>query len=119
MKIGIFGGSFNPLHSGHLAGMQTVLKKIGLTKIILVPAFQNPLKKQVEGPSPKQRLEMARLAIESYGNQFQVDDQEIVREGKSYTIDTIKFYRKQYEANDLNLIYVYASNWRSVSTGYR
>ncbi len=104
MRIGIFGGSFNPPHMGHLTSLQTVLKKSGLDKIHVIPAAQNPLKIQIEGPTPEQRLEMTKLALAGWGNQLFVDDQEIKRGGKSYTIDTIKNLRKTTEANDLYLI---------------
>lgn len=104
MRVGIFGGSFNPPHMGHLSSMQTVLKKLGLDQIRVIPATQNPLKMQTEGPTPQQRLEMTRAALTSWGSAFVVDDQEIKRGGKSYTIDTIKNIRKEVDANDLYLI---------------
>jgi nicotinate-nucleotide adenylyltransferase len=104
MKVGIFGGSFNPPHLGHLNSMQIVLKKLGLSKIHMVPAFQNPLKLKTEGPTPEQRLEMSKLAVSSWGSQFEVNDLEIRRGGKSYTIDTLKEFRKTIEAEELYLI---------------
>ncbi len=104
MKVGIFGGSFNPPHMGHLNSLQTVLKKAGLGKIHVVPAAQNPLKKQIEGPTGEQRIEMAKIAVEAWGPQFFVDDQEIKRGGLSYTIDTVKNLRKTISAEDLYLI---------------
>ncbi len=104
MKVGIFGGSFNPPHMGHVACLSTVQKKAGLDKIVVIPTYQSPLKTQVEGPTPEQRLEMVKLALQGFGNQFEVDDQEIKRGGTSYTIDTVKQYRKKIEADDLYLI---------------
>lgn len=104
MKIGIFGGSFNPPHVGHINALETVRRKIGLEKISIVPNFQNPLKRPVEGPTAKQRLEMLEKAVEGYEKVFSIDDQEIVRAGLSYTIDTIKEYRKKYKAEELYLI---------------
>lgn len=104
MKVGIFGGSFNPPHMGHLNSLQTVLKKAGLGKVHVVPAAQNPLKKQIEGPTGEQRIEMAKIAVEAWGSQFFVDDQEIKRGGLSYTIDTVRNLRKQYSAENLHLI---------------
>ncbi len=107
-RIGIFGGSFNPPHMGHLGLLQEVYKKAGLSKIHVLPAAQSPLKAPLEGPTPEQRLEMTRLAISSgssaVGEEFVVDDQEIRRGGKSYTIDTIKNLRKTVAAEDLYLI---------------
>lgn len=104
MKIGIFGGSFNPPHMGHINAIQTVAKKVGLGKVHIVPAAQNPLKTPVEGPTSEQRLELTRLAFEQYGDTYFVDDQEIKRGGLSYTIDTVMNLRKTYEANDLYLV---------------
>jgi nicotinate-nucleotide adenylyltransferase len=104
MRVGIFGGSFNPPHMGHLASLQTVLKKAGLGQIRVVPAAQNPLKVQTEGPTPEQRLEMTRLALQGWGDQFVVDDLEIKRGNKSYTVDTIRQFRKTTAAEDLYLI---------------
>lgn len=104
MKVGIFGGTFNPPHLGHLSSLQDVLKKAGLSKIYVVPAFQNPLKTPLEGPEPGQRLEMTKLAVESWNESFIVDDQEVKRGGKSFTIDTVKAYRKKHKAEELHLI---------------
>jgi len=104
MRVGIFGGTFNPPHIGHLTSLQEVLKKSGLGKIHVIPAFQNPLKTPLEGASAEQRYDMTKLAVEAWSDQFIVDDQEIKRGGKSYTIDTIKNIRKKVEANDLYLI---------------
>jgi nicotinate-nucleotide adenylyltransferase len=104
MRVGIFGGSFNPPHMGHLNSLVTVQKKAGLDKVHVVPAAQSPLKLQVEGPSNEQRLELVRLALENYGPQFVVDDQELKRGGMSYSIDTIMELRKTIAAEDLYLI---------------
>jgi nicotinate-nucleotide adenylyltransferase len=104
MRVGIFGGSFNPPHMGHLNSLQTVLKKGGLDQIRIVPAAQNPLKVPTEGPAPEQRLAMTKLAIQGWGESFVVDDQELKRGGKSYTIETIKNIRKTVDADDLFLI---------------
>jgi nicotinate-nucleotide adenylyltransferase len=89
---------------GHLSSLQTVLKKAGLDEIHVVPAAQNPLKVQTEGPTPEQRLQMTRLALQGFGNSFVVDDLEIRRGGKSYTIETLKHFRKTVSADDLYLI---------------
>ncbi len=104
MKIGIFGGSFNPPHMGHINSIQTVAKKLGLSKVHVVPAAQNPLKTPVEGPTPEQRIELTKMAFAQYGETYFVDDQEIKRGGLSYTIDTVLNLRKEYDANDLFLI---------------
>lgn len=105
MRVGIFGGSFNPPHNGHINSITTVAKKVGLQKVHIVPAAQNPLKTPVEGPTPEQRLELTRRAFNQYGDTFFVDDQEIVRGGKSYTYETIKSLRKTIDAEDLFLVF--------------
>lgn len=104
MKLGIFGGSFNPPHIGHINALETVRRKIGLDKIIIIPNAQNPLKKPVEGPTPQQRLDMLNKAIDGYDKYYSIDDQEINRGGLSYTVDTINNFRKQYKAEELFLI---------------
>lgn len=104
MRVGIFGGSFNPPHMGHINSLVTVQKKAGLDKIQVIPAAQNPLKMQVAGPTNEQRLELVKLALKSYGKQFFVDDQEIRRGGLSYTIDTVMNLRKEINPEDLFLI---------------
>lgn len=114
MKIGIFGGSFNPPHNGHVNSLVTVQKKMGFDKIHIIPNNTNPLKIPTEQPSSEHRLEMTRLAFETYGPAFFIDDVEIKRGGKSYTIDTIKELRKSYESKDLYLI-IGADNFETFS----
>ncbi len=114
MKIGIFGGSFNPPHNGHVNSLTTVQKKMGFDHIHIIPNSQNPLKIQTEAPAPEHRIEMAKLAFSTYGKAFQVDDRELKRGGKSYTIDTIKELRKTIESKNLFLI-IGADNFENFS----
>lgn len=114
MKVGIFGGSFNPPHNGHVNSLTTVQKKMGFDKIHIIPNFQNPLKIQTEAPDPEHRKEMASLAFSTYGAAFHVDDCELKRGGKSYTIDTIIKLRKEYESKNLYLI-IGADNFENFS----
>lgn len=104
MRIGIFGGSFNPPHNGHINAISTVAKKIGLDKVHVVVASQNPIKTPVDGPTPEERYELTKAAFSQYGDQFFVDNQEILRGGRSFTIETIESLRKTVEAKDLFLI---------------
>jgi nicotinate-nucleotide adenylyltransferase len=106
-KIGIFGGSFNPPHIGHVNVAITVQKKLGLDLVHIIPAAQNPLKHPIEGATPEQRFKMASLAFESYGDKFFINDCEIKRGGKSYTIDTIKAFSLQFPKDELYLILGY------------
>lgn len=114
MKIGIFGGSFNPPHNGHVNSLTTVQKKMGFDLIHIMPNSQNPLKIPMEGPADDHRLEMCRQAFSSYGKAFVISDIEIKRGGKSFTIDTIKELLKQYKSNELYLI-IGADNFESFS----
>jgi nicotinate-nucleotide adenylyltransferase len=114
MKIGIFGGSFNPPHNGHVNSLVTVQKKMGFDKIHIIPNNQNPLKIPTELPNVEHRIEMCKQAFSTYGPAFFVDDIEIKRGGKSYTIDTVLELRKQYAAKDLYLI-IGADNFESFS----
>lgn len=114
MKIGIFGGSFNPPHNGHVNSLVTVQKKMGFDKIHIIPNNQNPLKIPTELPNAEHRIEMSKQAFATYGPAFFVDDIEIKRGGKSYTIDTVLELRKQYDAKDLYLI-IGADNFETFS----
>jgi nicotinate-nucleotide adenylyltransferase len=94
-KIGLFGGTFNPIHFGHINSILTVSKKIPLDKVVVVPSNQNPLKGPVEGPTAEQRLEMVRKGLSDFSDTIDIDDGEISRGGKSYTVETIRKYVKE------------------------
>ncbi len=103
MKIGILGGTFNPIHIGHLILAEEARERIGLDKIIFVPTFLPPHKDNSDIAPAKDRLNMVRLAIK--GNRhFLVSDVEIRRDGRSYTIDTLKEFNKKYSRQDLYFI---------------
>lgn len=103
MKIGILGGTFNPIHIGHLILAEEAREKIGLDKIIFVPAYLPPHKDNSDIARAGLRLEMVKLAIK--GNKyFVVSDAEIKRDGRSYTIDTIKEFKKKYPQDELYFI---------------
>ncbi len=114
MKIGIFGGSFNPPHNGHVNSLATVQKKMGFDLIHIIPNSQNPLKIPMDGPSSEHRLEMARLAFSTYGKAFSVNDSELKRGGKSYTIDTIQELLKTHKSSELYLI-IGADNFENLA----
>lgn len=88
MGIALFGGSFDPIHNGHMSFAEEALKLESVTEIYFIPAFVSPFKEGEEAVSAETRLEMTSLAVEKYEN-FKVLDLEIRRGGKSYTIDTI------------------------------
>ena len=91
MKIGIYGGTFNPPHLGHVTAARAVTELLKLDKLLLIPAGLPPHKDLPAGsPTPDQRLELTRLAADQTGlaGKVEVLDLEVHREGKSYTSDT-------------------------------
>ncbi|MDR2901361.1 MAG: nicotinate (nicotinamide) nucleotide adenylyltransferase [Treponema sp.] len=95
MKFAIFGGSFNPIHNGHLALAEAARLAFGYDRIILIPSFQSPFKPEFQGSSAQDRLDMCAAAI-SGDETLTLDDCEIKREGVSYTIDTVNYIDKKY-----------------------
>jgi nicotinate-nucleotide adenylyltransferase len=102
-RVGIFGGTFNPLHMGHVNVITTVHSRSHLGKIVVIPAAQSPLKPPTEGPTDEQRLEMLKRGLSEF--QFvEIDEQELERGGLSYTIQTIENYAKHVAPENLYLI---------------
>ena len=97
-KYGIFGGSFNPIHYGHLMICEYIKEEMGLDKVIFIPTG-NPPYKELE-LSAKDRYEMVRLAI-SPNPDFEISDIETTRVKKSYTVDTIRELKKIYKEEKL------------------
>ena len=93
--IGIYGGSFDPIHLGHLIIAQDCLEQANLDEIHWVPAAASPLKSCNPRVSDKHRLAMASKAVENR-DQFIVSDIEIRRGGVSYSVDTVKAFRELY-----------------------
>jgi nicotinate-nucleotide adenylyltransferase len=95
MRLGIFGGTFNPVHNGHLIAAEEVREKMELDRILFIPVAIPPHKVEKDLAQASHRFNMLRLA--TYGNpHFSVSDIEIQRGGKSYSIDTIAELRKRY-----------------------
>ena len=95
-KVGIFGGTFDPIHHGHLITAQSVREIRDLDKIIFIPSFISPHKADVNSASPEHRMNMLKLAVDGI-DFFEVADYEINKEGISYTIDTLKEFKKKYD----------------------
>ena len=95
-KIAILGGSFNPIHVGHLILANTVCEEFNLDKIIFVPCYIQPLKSNKDFASADDRLAMIKLAIQN-NPKFELSDIEIKRKGKSYTVDTLKYFKQKYD----------------------
>jgi len=94
-RIGILGGTFNPIHYGHLAAAEEVRERLKLDRILFIPSFHPPHKQEDDVPSAAHRMEMVRLAIMENAT-FAPSDIEIKRGGKSYTIDTIETLKRTY-----------------------
>lgn len=102
-RVGIFGGSFDPPHVGHLIVAQSAADQLGLDKVIFVPAYFPPHKIGNQQSSATDRLAMVRLAAR--GNaRFSVSDLEVKREGISYTVETLKWFKSRFEKADLFFI---------------
>ena len=104
MRIGIIGGSFNPIHYGHLVSASEVCNKFKLDKVIFVPSSINPLKSTSNLAEAHHRLNMIKLAIAD-DPRFDDSDIEIKRGGTSYAIDTIKTFVKEY-GKDVNIYFI-------------
>ena len=107
MKIGIYGGTFNPPHLGHIAAARTVFELLRLDLLLLVPAGLPPHKDLPAGsPTAEQRLELTRLAGEQLGlgDKVRTLDLELRREGPSYTSETLAQIREEYPDGELWLL---------------
>lgn len=103
MKIGIYGGSFDPVHNGHINAAETYMEELGLDKIIIVPAYCPPHKKGLALTPSEHRLNMCRLAFESLPG-FEVSDIEIQRADEGYMADTVAQLRELYPEDELILL---------------
>ena len=94
-RIGLFGGTFDPVHAGHLMVAQTAREEWSLARLFFIPAAQSPFKPERQPTPPAARLMLLRLALA--GKEWcEVDDQEVKRGGVSYTIDTVRAYSNRF-----------------------
>lgn len=118
-RIGLFGGSFNPVHFGHLLVAQAALEEFNLARLYFIPAARSPFKESTDlAPGPA-RVRLLRLAL-SGETLYEVDDQEILRGGISYSIDTVHDYAARFPK--AKLFYLigadqvpYLGKWRSAA----
>lgn len=103
MKIGIFGGTFNPPHVGHLIVAEQVITMLGLDKIIFIPSFISPHKQEGESDVAEHRLTMTKLAI-SGNPKFKCSDIEILKKETSYSIHTLEQLKRENAADTFFLI---------------
>ena len=107
MKIGIYGGTFNPPHLGHMEAARSAIAALELDKLILIPAAIPPHKQlPEETPEGEHRLAMTKLMADTVRmpKVVEVSAMELEREGKSYTVDTLKTIREQYPDAELWLM---------------
>lgn len=95
MKTGIFGGSFNPVHNGHISMALLAKERLGLDRVVFVPANISPFKEPFKDVSPFHRLKMLEGAVRDYPF-FSVDGRELKRGGVSYTYETIGEMEKDF-----------------------
>lgn len=103
MKIGLFFGSFNPIHIGHLIIANHVLNETDLEKIWIIVSPQNPLKSDTGLLNETNRLQMARLAVEQ-DPRIKVSDVEFNMPRPSYTIDTLTYLKEKYPDDSFSII---------------
>ena len=104
MKIGIFGGTFNPPHLGHVRAAQASVRELGLDRLLVIPDAQPPHKELAEGsPEGEERLKLCRIAFGGI-KKCRVSDMELRRGGKSYTVDTVRRVRESFPQARLYLL---------------
>lgn len=104
MKIGIFGGTFNPPHVGHVEAAAQAVRALRLDKLLVIPDFIPPHKAMPEGsPEGRERLELCKLAF-AHVKHCKVSDMELARGGVSYTVDTLRRVREKYPTDRLYLL---------------
>jgi nicotinate-nucleotide adenylyltransferase len=102
-RIGLFGGTFNPIHQGHLRGAEEIREIFGLREVIFIPSAVPPHKGMRGVIDVRHRFEMVRLATRTNPH-FRASDVEVNRPGKSYSIDTLRHFLEEYPAGSLFFI---------------
>lgn len=95
MKLGLFGGSFDPVHLGHLLVARAALEELELDRLFFIPAAQSPFKPEHQPAPGAVRARLLRLALAGW-TRCEVDEQELRRGGVSYTIDTVRDYARRF-----------------------
>ena len=118
MNIGIFGGTFNPPHLGHLIVVESVQDQLHFDKILFVPTALPPHKTDITIVSGYQRLEMTQLAIQG-NSYFEISDVEIRLGGTSYSVITLNALARQYPKSNFSLIigadnFLEIEKWKSI-----
>jgi nicotinate-nucleotide adenylyltransferase len=103
MRIGIFGGTFDPVHYGHLRPVDVVAKKLGLQRILFVPARISPHKENTHPTDARHRVAMLALALQGRDD-WSIDLEELDREPPSWTVDTLREIRARHPQDELCLL---------------
>ncbi len=117
MKIGIYGGTFDPPHLGHMEAARVAMETLSLDRLLIIPDREPPHKDlTVESASPQQRLAMAALMADGLGPRAEASDLEICREGKSFTADTVEELYQAFPEDELWLLmgtdmFLTVQNW--------
>lgn len=101
-KIAVLGGTFNPIHNGHMHIAKQYAGRLGVDKVLLIPTYQPPHKRVLNLASAEDRLQMCRLAAGE--SKFEACGMEICRQGRSYTSDTLRELKALYPDSELYLI---------------
>jgi nicotinate-nucleotide adenylyltransferase len=116
-RIGLFGGSFDPIHTGHVLVGQAAIEELQLTRLFFIPTARSPFKPDLQPAPCEQRLAMVRLALAGRTD-CEVDDVEIQRGGTSFTVDTVRYFAQRFP--DAKLFYLIGADhvaslpkWRS------
>lgn len=109
MRIGILGGTFDPIHKGHLALAEAAVKQLKLDHLYFIPTYQHPLEQKDSAALAHDRLKMIELAIQNKP-EFKVSDCEIKRQGVSYTVDTLRLFREQFPKPN-ELFFITGGDW--------
>lgn len=102
-KIGLFGGSFNPIHNGHIHLAETIKSGLALDKVIFIPSNIPPHKDGDEYAPNEHRLKMCRLAVSGI-DPFEVSDYELLRDEVSYTVNTVRYFKDKNPQDELYLL---------------
>jgi nicotinate-nucleotide adenylyltransferase len=116
MKLGLFGGSFDPVHLGHLLVAQAAVEELGLDRLIFIPAAQSPFKPENRPAHAAVRLQLLRLALVGKAN-YEIDDQEIQRGGVSYSVDTLRDYAQRFP--DAEIFYLIGADHAAKLNAWR
>lgn len=116
MKLGLFGGSFDPVHLGHLLVARAALEEVGLDRLYFIPASQSPFKPGRQLTPGPLRARLLRLALAGW-TQCEVDEQELQRGGISYTIETVRQYARRFP--DAQLFYLIGADHVTSLPGWR